>query len=172
MRVLIAYATHFGATQGIAEKIGETLQAEGMTVEVSPVKEIQHVDGSFDAFVIGSAVHASHWLKPAVEFVERNVEVLGTRPVWLFSSGPIGEKYVHLVQPDPKEIGRFRQLLEPRGHIVFAGAFDREVAMEKGGFLDRIAGRFIPEGDFRDWTAIETWAIGIARELRAVPVAV
>ena len=172
MRVLVVYASQYGATKGIAEHIGKTLSAEGITAPVSSVEEIEHVDASFDAFVIGSAIHASHWLKPAVEFVERYATVLGTRPVWLFSSGPIGEKYVDAPQPDPKEVVRFRQLLEPRDHVVFAGAFDRTVARETGGWLEKAVSRFIPEGDFRDWPAIERWAQGIARALRPVAVEV
>jgi menaquinone-dependent protoporphyrinogen oxidase len=168
MRVLVAYATHFGATKGIAEKIAESIRGEGLTVDLKSVDEIQETDGGYDAFVVGSAVHAGHWLKPAAEFVERNADVLGTRPVWLFSSGPIGEKYVHAPQPDPKEVARFRELLEPRDHVVFAGAFDREVAKDQGSWLDRTVGRFIPEGDFRDWPQIERWARTIARDLTPV----
>jgi menaquinone-dependent protoporphyrinogen oxidase len=136
------------------------------------VDDIGRVNTAFDAYVVGSAVHAGHWLKPATEFVERNVDVLGTKPVWFFSSGPIGEKYVHTPQPDPKEVERFREVLEPRDHIVFAGAYDKDVVRQTGGFLDRTLSRFVPEGDFRDWPAIEEWARGIARALLLVPAAV
>ncbi len=47
-----------------------------------------------------------HWLKPAKQFVERHAAALDKRPVWLFSSGPIGEKAVGEPQPEPKEIER------------------------------------------------------------------
>ena len=139
--------------------------ARALTLSARSVDEVDlSVDG-FDAYVVGSAVHAGHWLKPAKQFVERHAADLERRPVWLFSSGPIGDTAVHAPQPDPKEIGDFRRLIEPRAHIVFAGAFDRAAADAKGGLLERTFGRFIPEGDFRDWPAIEGWARGIAREL-------
>jgi len=165
MHVVVAYATHQGSTQGIAERIADTLRREGMEAELRSVQVAFDPSADVDAYVIGSAVHAGHWLKPAKQFVERHAESLEKRPVWLFSSGPIGEKAVHQPQPEPAEIPRFRDLVKPREHVVFAGAFDRSVADAKGGVLGRAINRFIPEGDFRDWPAIEGWARGIANEL-------
>jgi menaquinone-dependent protoporphyrinogen oxidase len=45
---------------------------------------------AYDAFVIGSGVYNAHWLKTAAELVRRNHDLLAERPVWLFSSGPLG----------------------------------------------------------------------------------
>ena len=42
-------------------------------------------------------------MKPATEFVKRNAVDLAGRPVWLFSSGPIGDA-ADKPQPNPKEI--------------------------------------------------------------------
>jgi hypothetical protein len=35
------------------------------------------------------------------------------------------------------------------------------------GFAERIIAKRLPEGDWRDWPAIEAWAVGIAQKLRA-----
>ena len=43
-----------------------------------------------EALVIGSAVYSMHWMKEASEFHRRNRALLAGRPVWLFSSGPLG----------------------------------------------------------------------------------
>jgi menaquinone-dependent protoporphyrinogen oxidase len=58
--------------------------------------------------------------------------------------------------------------MRPVDHRVFAGALDRSTldgsdlsAVER--FVSR---KFIPEGDWRDWAAIDAWADGIARRLR------
>jgi len=165
MHVLVTYATHLGSTQEIAERVAETLRREGVDAELRSVDEADGSVASYDAHVVGSAVHAGHWLKPAKQFVERHAAELEKRPVWLFSSGPIGDKAVHEPQPEPKEISEFRPLIVPRGHVVFGGAFDRTVSDAKGGVLERAFNRFIPEGDYRDWPAIEGWARGIAKEL-------
>jgi menaquinone-dependent protoporphyrinogen oxidase len=113
-------------------------------------------------------------LKEAAEFVRRNREALAGRPLWLFSSGPLGagaryaERYA---EAQPKEVAELGETIKPRDHRIFFGALDRGEL----GFAERIIatiGRsFAPEGDFRDWPEIEGWAEGIARELARVPAA-
>jgi menaquinone-dependent protoporphyrinogen oxidase len=175
MRVLLVYASHYGATKGIAERIGETLREEGLEVDLKAAEDdFGHLaDKEYDAFVVGSAIHAGHWLPSAADFVRHNRDVLAARPSWLFSSGPIGEKYVHQPQPDPPEIAEFRRALDLHDHVVFAGAFDPESAdLARVGWLERqIASRLMPVGDFRDWPEIERWATAIVRELRGAVVA-
>ena len=166
MRILVAYGSDFGSTKGIAERIGDRLRGPALDVDVESVEGAIDA-GRYDAFVIGSAIQAGHWLKSAKDFVRRNEAVLARRPVWLFSSGPIGDGAVGAQQPDPKEIAGFRRTIDPRTHVVFGGAFDRETANFEGkDFLTRtLAKRFMPDGDWRDWEAIERWADGIAVEL-------
>ena len=62
----------------------------GWDAVVVPPEQVEGID-SFDAVVLGSAVYAGHWLKPARGLVERSRDALAARPVWLFSSGPIGD---------------------------------------------------------------------------------
>ena len=91
MRVLIAYASRHGATQGIAERIAGTLTAAGLDAEIRPLKDVGDPAG-YDAFVIGSAVYMFHWLKEMPRFLRRNQKLLSEQPVWLFSSGPLGTR--------------------------------------------------------------------------------
>jgi hypothetical protein len=44
--------------------------------------------------VIGAAAYMFHWLKDATRFVKRHHRLLAERPVWLFSSGPLGTDLV------------------------------------------------------------------------------
>jgi menaquinone-dependent protoporphyrinogen oxidase len=176
MNVLVAYATKYEGTKGIAEHIADQLRAGGLGAEAQPVSAIRDVAG-YDAFVIGSAAYMGHWQKEAVEFVHRHRDELALRPTWLFSSGPLGTEPTDAQGRDqrevaePKEIPELREAIQPRDHRVFFGALDPA----KLGFRDRAvrtlpAGRaLLPEGDFRDWADIETWANGIAGDL--VPVA-
>ena len=40
---------------------------------------------------LGSAVYMGRWMKPGRELAQRQAAALAARPVWLFSSGPVGE---------------------------------------------------------------------------------
>ena len=169
MKVLVAFATQFGSTKAIAEQIGTDLEKAGLDVTVASVEEAK--PAGHDAFVIGSTVHAGHWLKPGAAFVRDHRAALAGHPVWLFSSGPVGDRGVAGQQPDPKELDEFRRVLAPRGHRVFAGSFDRERADFEGmGLIERtVVKRFLPEGDWRDWNVIDEWATEIAHDLAPVP---
>ncbi len=163
MRVLVVHASQFGSTRGIADRIATVLAGFGLEVTERAATDPAPIQG-FDAVVIGSAVHGGHWLDDATRFVYRHDAALRAMPVWLFSSGPLGDRAVASPQPDPKEVGTFRAMLNPRGHEVFAGAFDRETAdFDGSGLIERtIVRRFLPDGDWRDWDAIDAWAAGIA----------
>lgn len=177
MKVLVAYASRHGATEGIAERIARTLQRPGLEVTLRPVDQAAAV-GEYDAFVIGSAAYANHWLKEAAQFVRRHRSLLATRPVWLFSSGPIGTDLVDAKGHDvmeasrPAEFAEFAGAIHPRDERIFFGSYDPSA--KPIGLMERLGAPFmrmstvrasIPAGDFRDWPAIESWAEGIARDL-------
>lgn len=179
MRILVTYASRHGATKGIAERIAATLERHGLEVVLAPAGEARQPE-AFDAFVIGSAAYMNSWLGDATKFVRRNRKLLAGRPVWLFSSGPIGTELVDAKGRDvieasiPKEFAEFGRDIHPRDEKVFFGAYD-PTAQPTGiaeGFMSRFVRTFpaildeMPTGDFRDWPAIEAWADGIAGELR------
>lgn len=176
MKVLVAYATRHGATAGIAERVAAALTDAGLPAEARPVQEVRDVE-PYDAVVLGGAAYMFHWLKPAVTFARRHRKQLAARPVWLFSSGPLGSDLVDkegrnvLETTRPKEFDELETLLRPRGEQVFFGAFDPDAAPV--GLAERFvhhmpaARQALPAGDFRDWPAIEAWAAQIAAELKA-----
>jgi menaquinone-dependent protoporphyrinogen oxidase len=178
MKVLVAYASRHGATTGIAERIVDGLQAHGLTAELRPVDQVGEVE-RYDAFVIGSAAYLFHWLKDATRFVKRHRALLATRPVWLFSSGPLGTDRVDehgddvLEATRPKEFDELAGLVHPRGMQVFFGAWDPHAPLV--GVTEQLVRRLpataeTPAGDFRDWPAIDVWSAEIARELLAQDV--
>jgi menaquinone-dependent protoporphyrinogen oxidase len=179
MRVLVAYESRHGATEGIADRIAETLRRAGLEVEAVRARSANNVAG-YDAFVIGSAAYMFHWLGEASRFVRRNRTALGARPVWLFSSGPLGTEPTDAQGRDqkvaaiPKEVPELVAAVGARDYHVFFGAHARD--RRPIGLAERFmsfmpaAKEGLPEGDFRDWGEIEAWAAGIAREL-ASPVA-
>jgi menaquinone-dependent protoporphyrinogen oxidase len=177
MRVLVAYATRHGATRGIAERIADTLVRTGLEAVARSTEEPVEPT-HYDAFVIGSAVYAFRWEKDATDFVRHNERLLSTRPVWLFSSGPLGppehDEHGKEVRPVPKIVAELSERIHPRDHHVFFGAYDPTAAPI--GIIERLtrlapAGKeALPVGDFRDWEEIEAWATRIAEELTPVAI--
>ena len=185
MKVLVVHASRHGGTRGIAERIGEVLQADGFDVEVSPADKAGRPDRA-DAVVIGSGVYLGSWLKEGTGYIERNQVSLAKRPVWLFSSGPLpgSTKNTTVVDPieaafGPKEgpgsggrkrITALSVAIHPRDHAVFQGAFDPDEPPRSipERFLRIMPGSkdILPAGDFRDWPTIESWAHEIGQALR------
>jgi menaquinone-dependent protoporphyrinogen oxidase len=160
-RILVTAASKYQATLEIAQAIGDALAERGFDVTIYPIEDVTAVDG-YDAVVAGSAVYAGHWMKPAREFVERYAAELAARPVWLFSSGPIGDP--PKPQEDPVDASELVEQSGAREHRVFAGKLDRSRLSfgEKAIVLALRA----PEGDFRDWDEVRSWAMSIADSLR------
>jgi menaquinone-dependent protoporphyrinogen oxidase len=175
-RVLVAYATRHGSTRGIADRIADRLCARGLEAECRPAAEVRDAS-AYDAFVVGGAAYMFRWLGDATSFVERNRAILAERPTWLFSSGPIGTDRVDKEGRDvlettvPKEFPRLREMVRPRGEMVFFGAIDP--AAKPIGIAERLTSLMpaardaLPKGDFRDWPAIDAWADDIADALGA-----
>lgn len=175
MHVLVAYASRHGATRGIAERIADRLNSHGVPAEARAVSSVGDL-ARYDAFVIGSAAYMYHWLREAGDFARRNRALLATRPVWIFSSGPIGTDRVDkagrdvLATSEPKEWPELSASLHPRDARIFFGAFDPSappvgLAERFMQHLPASARDAMPAGDFRDWPLIEAWADEIADQL-------
>jgi menaquinone-dependent protoporphyrinogen oxidase len=165
-QVLVAYATKYGATEEIAEKIGEVLRQAGLQVDVLPADRVGDLR-AYKAVVLGSAVYIGQWRKEAVKFLKTNEAVLAEKPVWLFSSGPSGEgDPVELMQgwQLPGKLQPVADRIRPRDVAVFHGSVD----VNKLSFLEKWVVKNVktPIGDYRDWEAITAWATAIAKELQ------
>jgi menaquinone-dependent protoporphyrinogen oxidase len=162
MRVLVTAATKYGATAELAAAIVAVLDEHGLEATVLPPEQVKGIDG-YDAVVVGSAVYAGHWLKPARELVEQHSKALAGRPVWLFSSGPVGDP--PKPEEDPVDVADLLAATGAREHRIFAGKLVRKQL----SFPERaiVSALRVPEGDFRDWTEIRQWAAGIADAMGA-----
>jgi menaquinone-dependent protoporphyrinogen oxidase len=161
MQVLVSTASKHGSTADIGRSIADVLVGEGIEARILAPEEVTSLD-SYDAVILGSAVYAGHWMKPMREMVDRFEAELAGRPVWLFSSGPIGDP--PKPEEDPVDVASIMEKTGARDHLLFAGKIDRK----KLNFGERaIVGALkAPEGDFRDWDEIRDRALAIAGELK------
>lgn len=166
MRVLVAAASKHGSTQEMAEAIGVVVAESGADVTVARIDRDAPAVAGYDAVILGSAVYIGHWLEAARQFAEEHREDLAARPVWLFSSGPIGSPLkpddVHAV-----DVARIMELTGASEHRLFAGKLDKS----RLGFGERALMHAVraAEGDYREWDEIRAWATGIAEILGQRP---
>jgi len=161
MRTLVTWASKHGSTADIGYAVGRVLRERGVTVVLAPIDSAD-MDEDYDAYVIGSAVYAGHWMKHAKQFVQEHRERLINAPVWLFSSVPIGKP----PRPEeaPVDVAELFANTAPREHKIFAGKLDKDQLTfpEKAIVMALHA----PFGDFRDWDEIHGWAAEIANSLQ------
>jgi menaquinone-dependent protoporphyrinogen oxidase len=124
--VLIAYASKYGATAGIAEKIGEVLGQEGLKTDVLQARRVSDVN-IYGAVVIGSGVYMGQWLKGAAALLRDHEQALSQRPVWLFSDGPTGEGDPSALTQGfrfPEKLKPVADRIQPRDIAFFHGMID------------------------------------------------
>ncbi|MFI1583839.1 flavodoxin domain-containing protein [Embleya sp. NPDC020630] len=164
VNVLIAYASMHGSTRAIAHHIGERLRRRGLHARVGPMDKIEDLS-SFDACVLGSAIHGGAWLPVATTFVNEHCVELADRPVWLFDVGltrTLGGGFERHA-PTPESVDKISAVAKVHDHHRFAGAIARkDLSLRRRLFFRAAGGHY---GDFRDWAEIEAWADSIAAEL-------
>jgi menaquinone-dependent protoporphyrinogen oxidase len=164
-RVLVAYGSKYGATVGIAEKIGDALRGAGFEVDVVSAGRAGDL-AQYSAVVLGSGVYIGSWRKEATTLLTSHASILAGMPVWLFSSGPTGEgDPVALLKGwrFPAKLQATADVIKPRDIAVFGGLVDAKKLNPLERFmLNRMKA---PMGDFREWDAITAWAASIAKTL-------
>lgn len=158
-RVLVTYASKYGSTGGVADAIGKGLCGKGLAADVALIRNAGDL-GSYQGVVIGSAIYMGKWMPEAIDFVKKNRDILSRMPVAYFLV------CITLVQPTEKKRAEALSYMEPimknvpeirpLGIGTFAGALD----YNKLSWLNRniLKAKGAPEGDFRDWNSIRTWA--------------
>ena len=73
IRVLVTYASKYGATAEIAEKIGQVLRQAGLQADVLPVNRVNDLT-PYKAFVLGSAAYMGGLCNPLHLAERRNSE--------------------------------------------------------------------------------------------------
>lgn len=160
MKVLVAVASKHGSSLEIGEVIAATLRSAGLTVELAALADDPALAG-VDAAVVGSGVYAGHWMRAAREYVSSHEAELAAIPVWLFSSGPVGEPPRPM--ENPAEVAALVKRVGAKGHRLFAGKIDgSELRLTEKALVALVRAE---QGDFRPWSDIANWAESIAEAL-------
>lgn len=161
MNVLIVYGSKLGGTAGLARMLGAALEHEGIAVDVQPADRAGDVE-DYAAVVVGSALYAGRWQRDARQFVKRNADVLGTRPVFFFSSGPLDDSASKQDIEPTRQVVRLMKRVGAVDHTTFGG----RLAEDAPGFMAHAMAKD-HAGDWRDPEQVGAWAQTIASQLRA-----
>lgn len=189
-RILVTYATFAGSTAEVARAVGEEIAKHDVQVEVLSIAEVKSLAG-YDGVVVGAPMIMG-WHRAALGFLKQNRAAFERVPLAVFvmamsltqsgetnldgvpvyvdealSKPPVSaerltfrERYARLssyLQP----ILRAARPAKPMSIGVFGGRLEY-------GRLPWWAILFVmliiqaPVGDRRNWTAIRTWAAGLA----------
>lgn len=161
MRVLVTWGSKHGGTAGIGRILGDALEAHGFDVVAASVSsnEVGTLE-VYDAVIVGGALYANRWPGDIRRFVTRHVTQLRRKPVWFFSSGPLGDSADRKDIPAPLQVAVLAERIGSKGHVTFGGRLERDVK----GFPANAMAKTL-SGDWRNPDRIRAWAATLATEL-------
>jgi menaquinone-dependent protoporphyrinogen oxidase len=162
-KVLVAYATKYGSTREVAERVASRLRERGFEADLAAAGQVRSLDG-YQGVVFGGALYMFRLVGEGRRFLARNRKVFTRLPLAVFGMGPIEdtpEQYTgaraHLDKTLLKLGG-----VTPVAVAIFGGAFDPG----KLKFPYSNPGtKAMPPADLRDWRAIEAWADSLPEKL-------
>ena len=154
--VLVVYGTKSGCTAGVAEKIGETLAAVGVTAEVVPAEDAPE-PSAYDAVIVGSGIRVAQWHGAVKAWFLGNAAALSARPTAMFTC-------CLTMANEPEKAEEVRAytdpLIEESGVTPVAlGLFAGWNESAHFSLPERLILRALkaPKGDFRDFDVVAEW---------------
>lgn len=171
MRILVTYATGFGATAEVAREIADVL-GRRHTVDLKPMVQVHSLE-PYGAVVVGSSLRAGRWLGPMYRFFGRFKQDLGQKPFAIFavalSARTLEGGRRVLRESLPGLLKRYPGL-EPLATEAFGGVLDYDkynplirAIMRKNALQEGLPTAGFQ--DFRDWESIRRWAAELGDRL-------
>ena len=167
-KILVAYASRCGSTGEVAEAIAQTLCGIGASVDVRLIANVDDLS-HYQAVIVGSAIRMGKWLPEAAGFVKNNQDTLSRLPIAYFvvcltmkdNTAENRSKVLAYLDPVRKEARK----IQPVATGLFPGAMN----FDKLSFVHKtiLKAKGASQGDYRDWTAVRTWAKGLRSPLLA-----
>ena len=166
--VLVTYASSYGSTQEVAEDVAATLRAQGVEVDLRPIREMRALDG-YSAVVLGAPLYMFHWHKDAHHFLDRfRRDLTNGLPIAIFAGGPIEdthEQWQDRRRDLDQELAK-HPWLTPVSVQLIGGKFDPAKLRFPYSLIPAM--RKMPACDLRDWEAIRAWASALPAKFQPV----
>jgi menaquinone-dependent protoporphyrinogen oxidase len=171
--ILIIYSSTNGQTEKISRRLQGVAEGEGHQVTLCSITDISCLDlRPFDKIVIGACIRYGKHNPLVGAFIDRNKELLDSRPNAFFSVNLVARKPEKSRPEANPYLQRFLRRIawSPRELAVFAG----KINYPSYGFMDRLMIRLImwmtkgptdPQAvvEFTDWKQVEEFGRLIGR---------
>lgn len=156
-RILVTFASRAGSTKEVADTIASTIASQGYLVDIMKIEDVKSVS-EYSHVIIGSAIRMGNVTPEVKKFVETHKIELQTISTAFFIT------CLTLKDDNPENREAVRAYLAPLRDVVkpfaegyFAGKMDYSKLKPFSRFLAKRVVK-APEGDFRDWAKIKSWA--------------
>lgn len=166
-KILLIYSTTDGQTRKICEKLQQVIEQQAHEVTVVSIQDEPSIDVSvFDKVIIGASIRYGKHSPLIVNFIEKNRQLLDSKPNAFFSVNVVARKPEKSNPGDNPYLQKFLRRIswKPKELAVFAGKID----YPSYRFFDRLMIRLImwmtkgptePKAivEFTDWKQVETF---------------
>jgi menaquinone-dependent protoporphyrinogen oxidase len=167
-QVMVAYATRYGSTREVAERVGARLRERGVDADVKAVRDVRSLEG-VGHVVFGAPLYIGSMLKDAGAFLERHRRALEEMPVSVFLLGPLHANELDEAREQVASALGKVGWLKPVSTELFVGKYDPKALRGCDKLIPLLPVsplKGAPASDDRDWRAIDAWADGLAEGLR------
>lgn len=177
-KVFVGYSTWSGSTHEIADAIASHLKDSGFQVDVFNLKKVKTLS-DYDAFILGTSIHASHPTGAFLNFVKKNHSLLSKKPTALFAV------CANMFQDTPENRSETLKWLQdslkdiPEIPFLDIGLFGGAVLTDGSDYkklnpfvkmiiksMKKSIVEKMGEEDFRDWEKIKSWTEDIAKKIK------
>ncbi len=176
-KVFVGYSTWSGSTHEVADAIAIHLKKCGFEVEVFNFKNVK-ILSNYDAFILGTSIHASHPSGAFINFIKKNYTILSKKQTALFvvcanmfeDTPENRSETLTWLQDSLKDIPAISFLdIGLFGGAVITSGPDYEKLNPFVKLIIKSMKKTIVEKleheDFRDWEKITLWSEEIARKI-------
>ena len=167
--VLVAYTTRSGSTGEVAEAIGASIREVGFVTDEMPMQQVVSLAGRL--VILGAPLYSGRFPKEFHQFVRVHREALEKLLPWCFVLGPTRKEpadFEGARKQATKQFARYPWLVPADVH-VFGGRWNTKSLPFPFSMVRHLPGNpmgRIPASDVRDWSEIQEWAIGVARQIK------